>query len=207
MSVTKIFCCWIFPKYSSCLSTYLFHHTLFKSWPQLFIVSVFLAAKLFMKTHGSESQGQEAACLCLLKPMQLVQWVIYMHSSSKICEHCSQGAITYRAWNNSQISDIFQTLGVDLYNYHTDLTCVQAIFNIIALISINVSDHFWVNFWTVVTLYWHVSGHFSVLISCSALRYYRPNTYWVLYQQCKEWMNWWHHSLEPTASNYMTTIH
>ena len=32
---------------------------------------------------GSESQGQEAACVSVLTPMQPLQWVIYIDGRSK----------------------------------------------------------------------------------------------------------------------------
>ena len=59
-------------------------------------------ANLFMhslsgmiKTSGSESRGQEeAACMCIIRPMRPLQQVIYTDGSSKFLKCCGLAAIT-----------------------------------------------------------------------------------------------------------------
>ena len=49
---------------------------------------------LIIKTHSSESWGQEeAACTRVFWPMRLLQWVIYTDGSSKIWKRCNSATI------------------------------------------------------------------------------------------------------------------
>ena len=54
----------------------------------------FLVVHSDIKTSGSELQGQEeAAWVHIFRPMQPLQWVIYMDGSSKFLKWCSSAAI------------------------------------------------------------------------------------------------------------------
>ena len=47
-----------------------------------------------IKTHGSESRGQEeAACMRVFWPTRPLQWVIYTDGSSKILKCCNSATI------------------------------------------------------------------------------------------------------------------
>ena len=47
-----------------------------------------------IKTHGSESQGQEEAeCMCVFWPTRPLKWVIYTDGSSKIWKCCNSATI------------------------------------------------------------------------------------------------------------------
>ena len=47
-----------------------------------------------IKTHGSESRGQEeAACMRVFWPTRPLQWVIYTDGSSKILKRCNSATI------------------------------------------------------------------------------------------------------------------
>ena len=51
--------------------------------------------QFIIKMSGSESWGQEeAACMHVFRPMQPLQWVIYMYHQSKFLKCCSSAAIT-----------------------------------------------------------------------------------------------------------------
>ena len=52
------------------------------------------STKWCIKTHGSESWGQEeAACMRVFWPTQPLQWVIYTDGSSKILKRCNSATI------------------------------------------------------------------------------------------------------------------
>ena len=54
----------------------------------------FLVVHSDIKTSGSELQGQEeAAWVRIFRPMQPLQWVIYMDGSSKILYSCNSTTI------------------------------------------------------------------------------------------------------------------
>ena len=55
-----------------------------------------------IKTHNSESWGQEATCMHIFRPTWPLQWVIYMDDHSTIIKCCNLAAI-------AAISELLQT--------------------------------------------------------------------------------------------------
>ena len=59
---------------------------------------------MWIKTSGSESQGQEeAACMRVIRPTRPLQQVIYTDDSSKFLKYCGLAAITAIAWFNTDL--------------------------------------------------------------------------------------------------------